>query len=578
MDNVAREFLRRLAAEEENFVRQSGLDEIGLGLLTAIKEFDFYYYNLVRNDADDESAHHFHIMQLGLPRLISAVLKSVARFKYPVVTFRSDKALILGALDQVAAFGFVEEGKRLGQAALAEECQVLQVSERQFDVVTPDIVFNMEQHEASVENHYARLQRERVDKAAEETFGKTGTLIHVDALLSDSVYVFGEHFIGYDAHPDLDDFFFGLALSELQNQTGYDTYNGRIKFGGVTVQKYTLATAFFLAIALRHERFAAALIKKSPHIRLRDILTVTAEKQELEDALIEALNKYGPSFEDYTTLTRDEAKTILRVLSARRDNIAILASTMAPLPFLIEFSESTWIKSLAGVQTGAMTFLLNSLRFNFPADYDRNQQAREGSMRRAVKELLADYAPRLSFVQNVRIQKDGKTVTDIDLAAIDETGGSVMLFQFKHQDHYGGDVRRRSSRATRLREEVDHWLAAIREWLNNVGPAQFASSLQRRATFRSNQTFLVVIAKHFAHFLSASDLRNDCAYATWMQFFDALVRIRNEERPRSLGELFATLQRFMSHQMARGYELQVIDNYHLLGLSYRIRPRSAGKT
>jgi hypothetical protein len=575
MDDIARQFMKRLAVEEDKLISQCSIDHIGLGLLTAIKEFGYYYYNLVRHEADDETAHHFQIMRLGLPRVISAVLGSIPCFKHPVVTFRSDNLLIVGALDQVASFGFVEEGKRLAQAALAGECKISKVSEQQFDVVLPDIVFNMEQHEASVENHYIRHQKKIIDDAVEDMLGKTRTSDHIDTLLSECVFVFRDHFIGYHAHPDLDDFFFGMAHLELQNQSGYDTYNFRTEFGGITIQKYTLAITFFLAIALRHERFAAALIKKAPQIRLRDILTVTADKQERENTLVEALNRYGPSFEGYTTLTPVEAKTIIKVLSVRRDNIKILASTMPSLPFLIEFSDSAWIDSLAAVQTGAMEFLLNSLRFNFPIDYDRNQQLREGSMQRALERLIGGYKAGLKFVQNVKIRKDGKNITDIDLAVIDEAGGDTILFQLKHQDHYGADMKRRSNRAARLKKEVDHWLVSVRDWVGRTNSAEFASAMQVKVSNRPMRIFHVIVAKHFAHFLSTADLRDDAAYATWVQFYDAMNHVETAGRPRNLAELFATLQRFMSHRMAKGFEPDEIIHYHLPELSFRIRPASA---
>jgi len=85
----------------------------------------------------------------------------------------------------------------------------------------------------------------------------------------------------------------------------------------------------------------------------------------------------------------------------------------------------------------------------------------------------------------------------------------------------------------------------------------------------------VVIAKHFAHFLSTADLREDAAYATWVQLFDALTRQRSEARHQSLRGLFDVLQRFMSHKMAKGFIYDVLDSYHLPNLSYRIRPAAA---
>jgi len=45
---------------------------------------------------------------------------------------------------------------------------------RQYDFVLPDTIFNMEQHEASVEQHYARIQRERIDAAVQEFVNSNG--------------------------------------------------------------------------------------------------------------------------------------------------------------------------------------------------------------------------------------------------------------------------------------------------------------------------------------------------------------------------------------------------------------------
>ena len=576
MKEAAREFLARLSAEEGKFIAEMQLDDIGVGLITAIKEFDHYYYHLVRHERSDGTDHHFHIMQLGLPRLIVGILVTIPRFRYPVITFKSDQPLIRGALEMVSALGFIEQGRRFAQAALAGECEISRLNERQYDVVLPDLVFNMEQHEADVEHHYLRIDKHKLDEAIKETFGKTGTMDHIDVLLRENVYVFREHFIGYDAHPDLDDFFFGLANANLQFQKGYDTFNGQLRFGGVTMQKYMLATTYFLSLAFKHERFASTLVEKAPEIRLRDVLTITNEKSEIERSVIDALNKYGPSFDGFTSLTPEEARTILRVLSVRRDNISILSSTMAPMPFLIEYSETAWITSMAAIQIGAVDFLLNSLRHNFPADYDRNQQMREGSMQRALGRLLNNYLPGLTLVENVKIRRNGNTFTDIDFAAIDEADGTIVLLQLKHQDHYGGDMRRRSNRASSLRKGVEHWLAAVRAWIAEEDVTTILSALRLRKDFTLERICFVVVAKHFAHFLSSSDLKEDVAYATWIQLFDALNRQHLEERPHTLGGLFETLQQYVSHKMAQGFEIDELVSYHLPSLSYRTRPASAG--
>lgn len=50
---VAREFLSRLVEEESIFHPRLVDDSYGLAFFTAVKEFDHYYYNMVRHDVSD---------------------------------------------------------------------------------------------------------------------------------------------------------------------------------------------------------------------------------------------------------------------------------------------------------------------------------------------------------------------------------------------------------------------------------------------------------------------------------------------------------------------------------------------
>ena len=579
MKDIARDFLFKLADEDRSFSEKLKADVVGIGYLTAIREFDYYYYNLKRHELTDEIELHFHLLQLGIPRFISRVLSGVPNFKYPVITFKSDQALIKKVLEVVTAFGFIEHGQRLGHAAMADECIICQVSDWEYDIVMPDVNFNFEQHEASVEYHYIRIQQERIDSALKEEFVKSGVTKRIETLLTNHVYVFRDNFIGYDAHPDLDDFFFGIANLETQHQSGYDSFGGHLEFGGVTFQKYMLATIYFLSLALKHEKYAAALLKKAEHIRLRDILTITCDKREFRAYMIEALNLYGPSFEGYTPVTVKEADIVIRVLSVRRDNLKILDSTMAPLPYLIEFSDTAWVPLCAGIQLSGVDFLLNSLKYNFPADYSRHQQTREKSMQRALIRTLNEYIPGLTYVDNFKIRQDGTVLTDIDFTVVEECTGTLMFFQLKFQDHYGADVRKRSSRAKRLYEGSASWLTTVRKWLNLSSPNEIRTAMRLKARFSVRNYRIVVLTRHFAHFLSQLDLQDDAAYATWPQFIDALNRLRMEkDHTLSLASLYDILKSHMTHVTAKGYKLDVIDSYHLDKLSYHIRSQAANSS
>jgi hypothetical protein len=155
MSEAARQFLAALVREEEHFLTELKLDEGGLGMLTAIKEFDFYLWNYHRHERTDDTEQHVFMLRLGLPKLIAGILGQIPRLTYPIVTFRSPEILVLGALDQVMALGCIEQGRRLAHAALAGECEIRQVDARTFEAVLPNPTFNMEQHEDSVERHYS---------------------------------------------------------------------------------------------------------------------------------------------------------------------------------------------------------------------------------------------------------------------------------------------------------------------------------------------------------------------------------------------------------------------------------------
>jgi hypothetical protein len=575
MDDIAREFLKRLEYETQTLLEKLKRDKLGVGFLTTLKEFDFHRYQYVRQDRDYDTDIQFQMLRSGVPRMIAGILSGIPKFEHPMLTFKSQEPVARAAIGMAVTFGFVEQGKRLAQGVLAGECAVERPEPDRYEFIIPASHFDMEQHEGEVENHYTHLSRKELSEGIEEHFGKPGTLARIDELLALNVRVFHGSFMGYDADPELDLYFFGLAEAELQLQSGYDTFNWRVEFGGVTVQKYMIALSYFLSLAMKHQRFAEALVDKAPEVQLHDILTITCDRQEFRASLFDAFSFFGPRFADYTPLTDHEADTILKVLTLRRDNLELLSHSMAPLPYLIEFSDTAWVKCVSGVQTEGMEFLLNSLRHNFPVEYDRHQQKREGSMQRALRRMLEDFIPDLRFIENVKIRSESRTLTDVDFAVVEESSGWVLLFQLKHQDHYRADMRRRSNRGSRLKQESAHWLDTMRAWLATTPSNEIRAALRLKSSSSGQTHRLVLLTRHFAHFLRDLDLGKDATYATWMQLYDALNRMRAEGRAFSLQSLFEILEAYMSHVMVRPRELHVLEKYDLGTISYRIRQRAA---
>lgn len=571
MSQVVQEFLRRLQEEEAIAHPQLAEDRYGLAFLTAIKEFDNFYYNMMRHESSDDASEQLYFMRLGIPRFIEMMLDSVPRFGLPAATFKSDRVLILAALGMVARFGFIENGKRMAFAVMAGECELVKVSESLFEFRLPKTFFNYEATESYVESFHRQQRREKRDAILSEAFAKKGILEHLDRCFEENVYVFHKNYIGYDAHPDLDDFFFGLAYSEIQDLGAFDTFHYSLTFGGLKFLHYILAIAYLLSISFKHERFCEALVQKHPEIRLRDILVVTADKNEFIATLQAALNHYGQDFENYTPISLDEATRLYNVLSVRRENLRLNASSAMCAPPLVEFSDVTVIKSNAGIQLDLSAFLLESLRRHFPREYDSHQQTRERSMQKALKRLLSETFPELEFRGNLRIREHGRVMTDVDFVAIDRASRIAIFFQLKYQDHYGGDMRKRSSRGGRLKKETELWLNRVNQWLSSTPRHQICTSLQIKKDVQLDHIRTVAIGKHFAHFLAPLAKDENFAYASWVQFYDALSRIRaSGHEPRTLAALFEILRTYMSHKTAVPQRLEGSDAYTLDTVSYRI--------
>jgi hypothetical protein len=280
MTQVDREFLSRLVDEESIFHPRLVDDSYGLAFFTAIKEFDHYYYNMIRHDASDTASEHFYLMRLAVPRLIQKTFAAIPKFRIPTATFRSNPPLVLAALNMVARFGFVEHGRRMAHAVMAGECALAKIDDSLYEFRLPKELYNYEAHESSIEYFHRQQRRDRRDALINKSFERNGTITHINQCFLDNVYVFREHFIGYTAHPDLDDYFFGLAYSDLEDRGAFDTFHHHLIFGGLQYQHYILCLAYLLSLSMKHQRFCEALVQKNPQIRLRDILTISSDKRE----------------------------------------------------------------------------------------------------------------------------------------------------------------------------------------------------------------------------------------------------------------------------------------------------------
>lgn len=568
MHDCANAFLDILDREDEAVSQGLSQDRFGVGLISAIREVDYYDHQARPHEASEERHEHMYLLRLGLPRLVRRTFERVPAFDLPVVTFARDRHNARGALERLAAFGLIEHGRRMAYASIAGECCISQVDARIFEFRLPADFVPLDHFESSVEAHYIAAAQTRMDEALRAAF-TSGMEERVQRLLRENVYVWRGCHIGYNADPAIDRYFFVQAFANLKLRPGVDSFSPELRFGGVQFIAYVLCAAYFLSLAWKHVAFCEALVAKHPDIELANIITVTGPREGLIDTIVECLNELGAGEAGYVAIGRAEAETLYSVLSARRANATLLEGGLMTVPFVVEYSDTSVVHSISGAQLDPIGFLLSSLRYHHPRDYDRHQRSREAAMQVSIKRLLGGVLPRVELRDNIALRAGGRKVTDIDLVAFDPKSGTALFFQLKHQDRYAGDMRKRGSRSTRLLSETERWLGNVREWLAVTDARQLSAALRLGRGQTVKTVRFVAVSRHFAHFLNPLARADDFAYATMSQFFDAVVRLEAQGDFKTMPGLFALLRCFMPNVLASPIRFEPEE--HVLPLvSFRI--------
>ncbi len=528
MKDILREFYESLNQEERVLAAEVATDRLGLLMRIAVNELDLDFEGVDLGTAPSEAdRERSYLMRIGVVRIIKLAMQAHEQFDAPTVTIQRNLTYSAAVLSLIGVAGAIEHGRRVAQSLTAKDGRIEKLPDR-FRIVLPAKLADLELHERDLDRVQIGHHRKIFEEGYEAMVGpKIGD--EISSLLADLVYPFAKHFIGYEADPALDFYFFGHAYNEMLLAKGFDTFHFSTTFGGVTFANYKLAAIFIVSVAMKHRAFVRALLDKESSIRFEDVLTVSVETAGFLEGLREFINQFGEKFEGHVPVTDDEVRIIFEALSVSRRNLALLDRPGAPLPPLIQCSDDHVIRPLAGA-TGdqVMLFLLNSLQHNFPKEYDRAQRAREGVMQRSVEKAIRSVLPTLEFRGNIKLRQAGKVLTDIDLVIIEASGDRVILTQLKHQDPYGDDLAAMLARTGRLNQQVGDWLRKVRSWLAAASTAELCATFRLPARATRPEISLLVLTRHYAHSLRLVVTEFDATFSNWNQLVTAIARL--EER------------------------------------------------
>lgn len=540
-------FMSALKAEEDQVRQELSSDRLGFFPVYAMREYDFFFKKFkeqVRGGGSEEMEETHYLLRLGLPRSLALALSLRDQYEVPTLMPVHKESLAVKARETIIRLGVVEHGRRLAVASKIGELRLRRTSQRSYEFTLPDSWIDYDRFEEAVERHFAQQGMKRYFEEYQQSKATQGLEEELRELAHENVFVYRNYFIGYNAHPTLDDHFFGLAYFFVSTSPGFDSFKFDLRFGGVSYIKYVLAVVYVYSLALKHEWFCQALLQKHPEIDPRNILTISAEKEGFVADFAEALNMYGPSFDGFTFATSAELETIYKVLSARRDNIDVLKPNGAPIPMLLEFSDTSVFRCLAGAQESPIQVLLNGLRYHFPDDYNANQQTREASLQRATERILRGGFHGLKFKRNVVLKDQGRDLTDIDLVVTEESSNTVLLFQIKAQDSYGMELNARVNRSKRFAEGSRRWVDVTKNWISRTGVHELRNRLGMKRSPEVPKVRLVVLSRFFAHFGFEEETMEDVTFCTWFQFFNAVTKTEARHgQIRTLETLFAWIVR-----------------------------------
>ncbi len=521
-----RDFYDRLNEAEQHLSAEVAADRIGLLMRIAINELDLDFEGFHRGTASEEvDQERSYIIRMGVVRIIKLAMGAHREFEAPAITIQRDHRYSGPVLQLIAMAGTIEHGRRVGQSLSAVGGRIERL-EDSFRIILPSRLPDLELHERELARFHVGNHRSFLSQSYEAVVGgKIGD--EVRTLLSDLVYPFATHFIGYEADPTLDFYFFGHAYTDMLLAKGYDTFHFSTTFGGITFSNFKLAATFIVSIGMKHRAFVRALMEKVPSIRIEDVLTVSVETSGYLESLRDFINEYGQQFKGHVPVTDEDVRIIFDVLSISRRNLALLDRPGAPIPPLIQCSDGHVIRPLAGATSDeVMLFLLNALQQSFPKEYDRAQLAREGVMQRAVEKAVREVLPALEYRGNIKLRQGGKMLTDLDLVIVEPSSERVVLVQLKHQDPYGADLATMLSRTGRLNQQVSDWLRKVRSWLAAASPSEIRATLRLPSGTAKPEVSLLVLTRHYAHSLRNVVDRSDAMFANWNQLVTATARLQ----------------------------------------------------
>jgi len=281
---------------------------------------------------------------------------------------------------------------------------------------------------------------------------------------------FGRHYIAYDAHPEVDQYYEELSYALIVSYAGWDAFPQSTPFGMVPFAAYLNCVRVLVAFSMKHLDFVTLLCGASQEVSPVDVIAYPCKWPDAANYVGGALN-----------LDEEEAKQVFSATCVTDESAPYhLKTTSGPIAQHYVFGHAGVVRCATGCLQSPFNFLLRELRRRYPSDWDSSVDAREDVFRNDLIKLFSRFERIVFFSANISItSRIGPT--DIDAFAFDPLSRVAALFQLKWQDPFGASIRERESRKSNFLKGGNTWVNKISDWIaSGKCPRHLSRSVYQR--------------------------------------------------------------------------------------------------
>lgn len=349
--------------------------------------------------------------------------------------------------------------------------------------------------------------------------------------LKQSVFVWDKAFLGYTTDYEIEDFFQKHALLDTQQSTEWELFPENSKFGSISYGDIVEAIVELSGYAIKHVYCACVLKNKQIDLKIENLLHIILMGSDLVRLIGENRG-----------ISEKDAKDILQLISLGPETKDYYKNGNARCAPLIKVSKTQYIRSIRGVLEEPFGFMLYNLRNQYSKEWDKNANQRERYFRNQLYGLFT--STRFRCVSHpVRIERNGRVITDIDAVIIDKENGEIGLFQLKWQDPSGFSPFSLRSKRANYNKETEQWLSAIQQWIADSSDKDIAARIGVPARYiRKQNIHLFVLGRKHGNYSGDTIPEQKCCWSQWYQMLLIAGKLNNQDEL-TLSKLYDLINR-----------------------------------